>query len=315
MTPPSHRFALTPQRPRRVRSKLRQRSLNSRLTMGQSPATGKQSGHALVRSNHAMLPLPPWLKATAWRNKLSKLGARLQQVLWHSLGISPPAQTLKQALIVERKQRQVLEAEVIHVRAELARLRAELAGTQAGERSAIHLAMHDGLTGLPNRRLFLEQLKKLLAQRAQTHSRPCVMYLDIDDFKHINDTHGHRVGDGVLKTVGARLAKSVRSGDMVVRLGGDEFACLLADHLTRPQLFALGQKLCNAIAAPIKLGSLTLLTQASMGLACCPDDGETAETLLDQADAAMYRAKQQRTRVMFASDKATDPASTEPKLG
>lgn len=240
----------------------------------------------------------------------ARMDTRLQQGLWQRLGIGPQMPAIEQALSASRRQCQTLEAEVAEANAELARLRAELAGTQAGERSAIHLAMHDGLTGLPNRRLFLLQLKKMLTQRAQTHSAPSVMYLDIDDFKRINDTHGHRVGDCVLKTVGARLAKSVRAGDMVVRLGGDEFACLLADHLTRAQLLALGQKLCKAIAAPMKLGNLTLLTQASMGLSCCPDDGETAEALLDRADAAMYHAKQQGARVMFASEKATDPACT-----
>lgn len=239
-----------------------------------------------------------------------KMDTQLQQGLWQRLGIGPQTPTLEQALSASRRQCQALATEVTEVRVELARLRAELAGTQAGERSAIHLAMHDSLTGLPNRRLFLEKLKQVLEQHTQTHSRPCVMYLDINDFKHINDTYGHRVGDCVLKTVGARLAKSVRAGDMVARLGGDEFACLLTDHLTRAQLLALGQKLCKAIAAPMKLGNLTLLTQASMGLSCCPDDGETAEALLDRADAAMYHAKQQGARVMFASEKATDTACT-----
>jgi diguanylate cyclase (GGDEF)-like protein len=240
------------------------------------------------------------------------LGTRLRPALWRSRGVSPQTQVqvLEQALTVSRRQRQALGTELAQARAESARLRAELAGTQAGERTARHQAMHDQLTGLPNSRMFMEQLQKALRLHTQDHSRLTVMYLDIDGFKHFNDEHGHKVGDGVLKTVGARLAKSVRAGDLVARLGGDEFVCLLEANLTQPQLLALAQKLCRSIAAPMQLDSLTLLTHASIGLSCYPDDGETAETLLDRADAAMYQAKQQRTEVMFASDKAADAAAT-----
>ncbi len=227
-----------------------------------------------------------------------------------SQDVGPTVRALEEALSASHRQHQALGAELKQAKAELAHLRAQLAGTQAGERTARYQAMHDGLTGLPNRRMFMTQLQKALGQHTQTHLRPSVMYLDIDDFKRINDEHGHKVGDGVLITVGARLAKSVRTGDVVARLGGDEFACLLGANLSRPQLLALAKKLCDSVAAPMKLDNLTLHTHASIGLACHPDDGETADTLLDRADAAMYQAKQQRTQVMFASEAAADPAST-----
>ena len=218
-----------------------------------------------------------------------------------------PAQGLEQPLRASRQECQALVAELVQTKAELSRLRAELTGTQAGERSARYQATHDALTGLPNRRMFMEQLQQALHHRTLTHARLNVMYLDIDDFKRINDENGHTVGDGVLTTVGARLAKSVRAGDMIARLGGDEFACLLQDNLTEIQLLAVANKLWATIAAPMQLGSKTLHTHASIGLASYPEDGETADSLLDRADAAMYQAKQQHSRVMFASDRSRVP--------
>lgn len=255
MALPANRFALTPQRSGRARN------LKGRLTSGQQQALRKQSGHVLVQSGRAVPP--PQTKMVAWRTELCML----------------------------RKQHRALDAELRQTKVELTRLRAELAGTQAGERTARHQAMHDGLTGQTNRRLFMEELRKAMFQCTNNHSHASVMYLDIDDFKLINDKYGHEVGDGVLRTVGARLAKSVRAGDVVARLGGDEFACLLQGNVSRPQMLALAHKLYESIAAPMKLDKLTLRVQISIGLACAPDDGLTAEGLLDRADAAMYQTK------------------------
>lgn len=217
----------------------------------------------------------------------------------HNVGT--PEQTPERQLIVLRQQYLALDAELTHTKGELAHLRAELAGTQAGERTARFQAMHDGLTGQANRRLFMDELRKAMCQARHGGLHTSVMYLDVDQFKLINDEHGHKVGDGVLKTVGARLAKSVRTGDMVARLGGDEFACLLQGDVSNPQLLALAHKLYESIAAPMKLGSLTLHVNISIGLACAPGDAQTAEALLDRADVAMYHAKQHRLHVVCAS--------------
>lgn len=204
-----------------------------------------------------------------------------------------------------RPRKPSLATELEQAKAEVARLRAELAGTQAGERTARHEAMHDGLTGLPNRRMYMLHLEQALHQSRSPHLETIVMYLDIDRFKHINDEHGHQVGDSVLRTVGARLAKSVRAGDLVARLGGDEFACLLQTNLRQTQLLALARKLYATVAAPMKLENLTLRIDISIGVAVYAEDGQTADTLLNSADAAMYQAKQQHTRVMFATDTAS----------
>ena len=240
----------------------------------------------------------------AWRFRLGMLktmGRRLKQVLWHSLGLNPPNRGLERTVAVLRQQRQALNTKLAQTQADLVQLRTELAGTQAGERTAKYQAMHDGLTGQPNRRMFMAALKKALCNRNNTGIHVSVVYIDIDGFKLINDCHGHKVGDSVLRTVGARLAKSVRAGDMVARLGGDEFACLLQGTLTTPQLLALAHKLHDSIAAPMKLGNLALHVHVSIGLACAPEDGLTADTLLDRADAAMYHATQHRMEVMLAS--------------
>jgi diguanylate cyclase len=192
-----------------------------------------------------------------------------------------------------------LKVEVAEAETALAQARAELAGTRAGERRARHLAMHDGLTSLPNRRFFGEQLDHALAQVAPRRPAIAVLYLDLDGFKPINDAHGHATGDELLKIVAARLARAVRAGDMVGRLGGDEFACLLADSLNREQLTQLASKLVDAVSAPLQVGPLKLTVRPSIGIAICPTDGITAEALLKSADTAMYRAKRHQCGYAF----------------
>ncbi len=192
-----------------------------------------------------------------------------------------PNGALHETQRTSRPRKPSLATELEQAKAEVARLRTELAGTQAGERTARHEAMHDGLTGLPNRRMYMSELEQALSRNRSPHLQTSVMYLDIDGFKHINDEHGHQVGDSVLRTVGARLAKSVRTGDLVARLGGDEFACLLQTNLRQTQLLALARKLYATVAAPMKLDHLTLRIHISIGLAVYAEDGQTADALLN----------------------------------
>lgn len=206
----------------------------------------------------------------------------------------------------EIARRQQLELELFDGRTALAQARAELRGTQAGERHALHLAQHDSLTALPNRSFFGERLEHALALAAPRRRALAVMYLDLDGFKPINDTHGHAAGDELLRVVAARLARTVRAEDMVSRLGGDEFGCLIAGAPSREQLGQLACKLMDAVAAHCKIGPLRLRIRPSIGIAICPEDGTTAEALLKNADAAMYFAKRQRTGHAF-SDQVVDP--------
>ena len=211
----------------------------------------------------------------------------------------------------ELDRRRQLEREVGSVRAELAEARAELAGTQAGEQQARHLALHDSLTALPNRSYFLQQLDLALAHVAPRRPAVAILYLDLDGFKPINDTHGHDTGDQVLKIVAARLARAVRADDMMSRIGGDEFACLPAAFLNWEQLSHLASKLIDVVSAPLTIRTLRLVVQPSIGIATFPTDGTTATALLRSADAAMYRAKRDGTGYAFV-DRHPNPQVASP---
>jgi diguanylate cyclase len=199
-----------------------------------------------------------------------------------------------------------LEREALQARAALALAHAALVGTQAGEQRARHMALHDGLTSLPNRSFFRERLGAALAGPARHRPTLAVLYLDLDGFKPINDAHGHDVGDELLRVVALRLARAVRADDMVSRLGGDEFACLIGDVMNRGQLQHLACKLFDAISAPLKIGTLTFTVRPSIGIAICTEHGSTTDTLLKHADAAMYWAKRQQTGYAFFESCASD---------
>ena len=181
----------------------------------------------------------------------------------------------------------------------LAQARVELVGSRSEERRSRRLALHDELTLLPNRSFFGEWLEQTLVRAVPLQQGFAVLYLDLDGFKLINDTHGHAVGDELLRIVASRLARAVRAEDVVSRLGGDEFACLLANLPGRTQLGHLARKLFDAVAAPVKIGSHELTVSPSIGIARCPADGNSADTLLRNADAAMYRAKRERSGFAF----------------
>lgn len=187
-----------------------------------------------------------------------------------------------------------LEREVAEARAAVARLREELSEAQARERRARHRATRDELTTLHNRGSFHERLDQSLCSPGQTASGLAVLFLDIDDFKSINDLQGHDVGDAVLRIVAARLSQALRVDDVVGRLGGDEFACLVAAVNDREALGRLAGKLFDAVRAPITIGSAELMVRPSIGIAVSPDDGMSADLLLRRADMAMYRAKRLR---------------------
>lgn len=199
----------------------------------------------------------------------------------------------------ELSRRQQLELEIFDAQTALAQTRAELLGIKDGERRARYLAMHDGLTALPNRSFFLERLEHALALAGPRRQSLAVLFLDLDEFKPINDTHGHATGDELLRIVAARLNQAVRAEDMVSRLGGDEFACLLGGLPNRGQLSHLAGKLIDAVSAPLTIGHLKFSIRPSVGIAMCPANGTTAEALLKNADAAMYQAKRHQTGHAF----------------
>jgi diguanylate cyclase (GGDEF)-like protein len=154
-----------------------------------------------------------------------------------------------------------------------------------------HQALHDLLTGLPNRTLFADRLEHATARSARGVSALAVFFIDLDGFKQVNDRHGHAIGDMLLQAVGARLQASLRLGDTVARLGGDEFVVLLEDleHLESARQAA--DRLAQSIARPFTVGDDTYTISASIGVAFCPAGFTRSSDLLRDADRAMYQAK------------------------
>ncbi|MEY4593161.1 MAG: hypothetical protein RIR18_2056 [Pseudomonadota bacterium] len=164
------------------------------------------------------------------------------------------------------------------------------------------LAHFDGLTGLANRALFDDRLQREMAGSKRHNHSIAVLFIDLDCFKHVNDTYGHAVGDVVLKTVAARMCSCVRQTDMVSRRGGDEFVVIL-EEVTSPEMASLVcTKLIEAIAQPILFDGHSFVVTASIGVAMAPDDAEDVESLLNAADFALYEAKGSgRNRYSFFS--------------
>ena len=199
---------------------------------------------------------------------------------------------LRMALAHDRARGRAVELALFEAQTALAKVRGDLARTRAGERQAWHRALHDGLTALPNRACFRERLEHAIGHADPARESLAVRSIDLDGFKGINDTHGHAIGDEMLRIVAARLTHALRADDVVSRQGGDEFACLLS--VVPPctgRLERLAHELFDAVAQPFQLGELQLTVRPSIGIAVWPGDGATAEILLRHADIAMYRAK------------------------
>ncbi len=155
-----------------------------------------------------------------------------------------------------------------------------------------YLAQFDPLTGLPNRTLLADRFSLMIVQARRRGVSLGVLFIDLDDFKLINDTQGHAAGDELLQETAKRLQSTLRDGDTVARISGDEFAVVLAD-LAKPDDAALvAQKIIDRLAAPATIRGQEMVVTASIGIATFPADGDNAEALLGAADAAMYRAKQ-----------------------
>lgn len=153
------------------------------------------------------------------------------------------------------------------------------------------LAYYDILTKLPNRVLFYDRLKHSIDKSKRNNTKLAVLFLDLDNFKEINDSLGHQVGDSVLKILAARLQKRLRKSDTLARLGGDEFTLLLEDLGDLSSIGEISQSLIQVISEPIKIKEHTLYVTVSVGISIYPDDGQDTEGLLKCADAAMYSAK------------------------
>jgi diguanylate cyclase (GGDEF)-like protein/PAS domain S-box-containing protein len=154
------------------------------------------------------------------------------------------------------------------------------------------LAYHDALTELPNRLLAMDHLELAIAHAERAGSKAAVLFLDLDNFKTINDSYGHTTGDGLLQAVARRLRKCTRDTDTVSRQGGDEFLIILSDVRDPDGITATAEKILGELEDTIQVEGHELATSLSMGVAVYPDDGEEVDTLLKHADTAMYHAKE-----------------------
>ncbi|MBU4500370.1 MAG: EAL domain-containing protein [Gammaproteobacteria bacterium] len=154
-----------------------------------------------------------------------------------------------------------------------------------------HLAIHDALTGLPNRRLLLECLEQALAHARRNKTMIGVLFIDLDNFKRVNDTLGHAVGDQLICHVARRLRAAVRNEDIVARLGGDEFVVVISDVHAASQILHVVDKILAVMVAPYQIAERELFNSCSVGIGVYPTDGTSSSDLLKNADTAMYHAK------------------------
>jgi diguanylate cyclase (GGDEF)-like protein/PAS domain S-box-containing protein len=167
----------------------------------------------------------------------------------------------------------------------------DITGRRALEERLSHQALHDPLTGLPNRALLMDRLEHAVARAHRRKTPLTVLFLDLDDFKAVNDALGHECGDRLLEEVGRRLDSGARSSDTVARLGGDEFVVLLEDIGDEREATLAADRMRKDLEVPFEVGGRELSVTASIGVAVGPSSGDGPRELLRNADLAMYRAK------------------------
>ena len=175
----------------------------------------------------------------------------------------------------------------------------DISHRKEAEKQLMFLASHDPLTKLPNRSVFDDRLKHALDRARRNTTWLAVMLLDINNFKYLNDSYGHAVGDEVLSTIGVRLSNCMRKSDTVSRLGGDEFTVLLEEIKDYKSCETVAKKLFREIENPIVIAGNFITVTASIGISMFPNDAQSRKELIKQADLAMYHAKQNRLQYKF----------------
>ena len=193
-------------------------------------------------------------------------------------------------------------------------LEAEITVRRKAEQRAHELAIKDPLTGLYNRRSLIERLEESIKHAKRSKEQIALMFLDMDRFKSINDTLGHDVGDGLLQQIAARINSSVRESDIVARLGGDEFVVLMQGMTTYADAGRVAKKIAEATSPSFEVGVHKIKTSVSIGISLFPEDGDTPQILMRNADLAMYHAKQQRGSIQFFHEDFNAPLQERLRL-
>lgn len=192
-------------------------------------------------------------------------------------------------------------------------LKHEILIRKEAEKKLKNFAQHDALTGLANRRLFEELCGLSLRFAKRNQYEQAVLFVDIDHFKFVNDTMGHKAGDALLVSIAKRLEKCVRASDIVARMGGDEFTIHLGGECSEDDARAISSNIIASISKPFKLVEGTANVSASVGVSMYPNDAEDIETLIRNADAAMYLAKKSgKNAYKFFKDSRLKSANTVP---
>ena len=172
-----------------------------------------------------------------------------------------------------------------------------------------HQAHHDALTGLPNRVLFASKLEDAIKNSKENSTKVALLFIDLDHFKEINDSHGHKVGDEVLKIVTQKLSNTIRDNDTLARLGGDEFTITMQGLTRKQNASLLAKKIIEVLAQPIDIDGNIFYVSSSIGISLYPDDGSSAANLLKYSDVAMYKAKDEgRNNFQYYSVEMTELA-------
>jgi diguanylate cyclase (GGDEF)-like protein len=189
-------------------------------------------------------------------------------------------------------------------------LEAEIAERRLADQRVVHMAHHDALTGLPNRTLLADRVGQAIARAHRGGGKLAVLFLDLDRFKNVNDSFGHAVGDMLLSAVSARLTASRREEDTVARLGGDEFIVSIPDVSDAAEAESVAARILSDLAKPFTINGHQLHADVSIGIALYPRDGDMAETLMRNADTAMYHAKESgRGNYQFFNAQLTERVS------
>jgi diguanylate cyclase (GGDEF)-like protein len=263
--------------------------------------------HGLAESLAAYASLKWWLTMLAGGGIVLVLG-----LSWKvARSVTEPLQQLDEATRLIGEGREV--SLKVETGDEIGRLAESfnqmVAAIEERERQIIHVGLHDGLTGLPNRKLFTEQLANVLVRR-RGNEQVLVAYVDLDDFKMVNDTLGHPAGDALLRMVAEHLKEGLPDA-MIARLGGDEFAVLIDGIHEKASLGNLADRLQACFNRSLMINGQSASSSASIGIALAPGDGEDGITLMKNADLALYRAKHEGKSTYHFFEPALDEAARQ----
>jgi len=235
------------------------------------------TGSDLARRILQIRPFMPIILCTGYSSIITEEKAKSLGIKGFSQKAAGDLHQVNTELDKEVAERLVIETELSDMKNDLVDMRNDLSKSQAKEEESRKVALHDALTGLPNRILFEERLDHGLIQAKRHGWKLAVLFMDIDKFKNMNDSYGHDLGDKVLLTVGDRLQSAIRSEDTVSRWGGDEFVCLLLEVKLEADVIRLAELIVTRISEDFKFNGIVLSIKVSIGFAIYPADGEALE--------------------------------------